>query len=125
MFFYFKLTRRIQRFLEKRFDLYDTCGVLNLHGIPGIIGGVASIITIGFLSDSSLRSSIDHVLALEIVDRTTGQQSLYQFIYLCCTLAISLASGTLVGYLLRLLDDDEAYFLDERYWEVPELQKEE
>ena len=33
-------------FLQRKLGLADTCGVHNLHGIPGIIGGVASAIVI-------------------------------------------------------------------------------
>ncbi|MDP1558163.1 MAG: ammonium transporter [Nitrosomonas sp.] len=33
----------IQPALEARFKLYDTCGVHNLHGMPGLLGGLSAI----------------------------------------------------------------------------------
>lgn len=34
----------LSTFLRKRINLHDTCGVVNLHGIPGVIGGLVSAI---------------------------------------------------------------------------------
>jgi ammonium transporter Rh len=31
-------------FLKRKINLHDTCGVLNLHGIPGILGAFVAVI---------------------------------------------------------------------------------
>jgi len=36
--------------LKNKINLQDTCGVHNLHGIPGIFGGLVSVIIAGFSS---------------------------------------------------------------------------
>jgi len=33
--------------LQNKFNIYDTCGINSLHGMPGILGGIFSIIAIG------------------------------------------------------------------------------
>ena len=49
-FGYIKLTS----FLEEKIGLNDTCGINNLHGIPGILGGILSGIVIASYNTSPL-----------------------------------------------------------------------
>ena len=36
----------IQPWLESKFKLIDTCGVHNLHGMPGLLGGISAIVIV-------------------------------------------------------------------------------
>ena len=42
----------LNTFLQKKIKLHDTCGVHNLHGLPGIIGGVLGAVSAS-LADSA------------------------------------------------------------------------
>lgn len=37
---------KLTAFLEEKIGLNDTCGIHNLHGIPGILGGIFSAIVV-------------------------------------------------------------------------------
>jgi ammonium transporter Rh len=39
---------RIQPMLERR-GLYDTAGIHNLHAMPSLLGGVASVIAVSYM----------------------------------------------------------------------------
>lgn len=43
-------------YLEERFGIYDTCGVHNLHGMPGILGGIVSAIA---AAAYNMKSTVD------------------------------------------------------------------
>jgi ammonium transporter Rh len=98
----------VQSRLESSFNIYDTCGVFNLHGIPGIFGGICSIIAVSIIS--------------------TISTPLLQLSYLIITILISCVTGILTGYILKLLENTSdttitnTLFADINYFEVPKLE---
>ena len=46
--------------MDRWFYLQDTCGVHNLHGIPGILSAVASAIAAGVASNAAGTNLVDY-----------------------------------------------------------------
>ncbi|MHC5060576.1 MAG: ammonium transporter family protein [Planctomycetota bacterium] len=66
----------IQSILEEKTRKVDTCGVLNLHGLPGIAGGLIALFVVKDINKTA------HLLSIGI------------------TIAISLIAGSIVGIIL-------------------------
>ncbi|ETO30418.1 Rh type C glycoprotein [Reticulomyxa filosa] len=73
------------------FFLYS--GVNNLHGMPGILGCIASAITVGSFSD---KSRYYH-------HRDMHYQASYQIAGLCVTLGIAIAGGIATGIVMKFV----------------------
>ena len=83
----------IQPALEKRFRIYDTCGVHNLHGMPGVIGGIAALTIVPGIASAQLAG-------------------------MAITLVISMVGGLFAGTVIRFtglrscaFDDEEEFSL--------------
>eukprot|EP00456_Euglypha_rotunda_P049003 TRINITY_DN3929_c1_g1_i1.p1 TRINITY_DN3929_c1_g1~~TRINITY_DN3929_c1_g1_i1.p1 ORF type:complete len:178 (+),score=22.58 TRINITY_DN3929_c1_g1_i1:67-600(+) len=59
-------------------------------------------------------------------DRDAARQALFQFIFICITLGISIFTGLLTGFFAKQAFfeplEPRDTFLDQVYWEVPELE---
>lgn len=53
--------RFLSPFANKYLKLHDTCGVLNLHGIPGILGGLIGALTAGVTTDKVWGEDISEI----------------------------------------------------------------
>ncbi|NXT50245.1 RHAG protein, partial [Pluvianellus socialis] len=98
--------------LASKLNIQDTCGVHNLHGLPGILGGIAGIIVTAVKEE--VRQGVPF---------TPGMQAAA----LGSTIGIALAGGALTGGILKLpflgQASDQNCFDDSVYWEVPEEEK--
>lgn len=107
----------IQPYLQKKFNLHDTCGVHNLHGLPGILGGISGFISASVVSDSVYGDSITDVFPGRD-GRTAGQQGGYQLLALIVTLSIAMSGGALTGKILNKFrpEEEREYVDDDEDW---------
>uniref|UniRef100_A0A3Q4MIC0 Rh family, C glycoprotein, like 1 n=1 Tax=Neolamprologus brichardi TaxID=32507 RepID=A0A3Q4MIC0_NEOBR len=112
-------------FLEKRLKLQDTCGIHNLHAVPGMLGGfVGAIVAAAATEDIYGKEGLVETFGLtgKFQNRTMSTQGAYQAAGTCVAIAFGLVGGVCVGFILRfpLWGDaaDDFCFDDEAYWEV-------
>jgi len=109
--------------LLRKSKIHDTCGVNNLHGMPGILAAIVGMILATMpryaLYQENLLPSCFHYH-----NRSAWMQVGYQAATLGCTLAIAIGGGVITGFLLKLKvfneKPSEAYFDDHPNWETPE-----
>jgi ammonium transporter Rh len=94
----------IQSRIEGFLSIYDTCGVFNLHGIPGFIGGITSVISVAVYNQDN-------------------KDTLYQLAFIFITISISIVSGLVTGFIINKMHTLNSVFLDDEYWDVPEMEK--
>ncbi|KAJ4462262.1 putative Ammonium transporter Rh type B [Paratrimastix pyriformis] len=92
---------QLQPLLQRKIHLYDTCGILNLHCMPGILGGLISIAVVGFTMQDG---------------EAAGLQTAGLFV----TIGIAAASGALTGLFIRFVTPYlHIEYDDSEEWEVP------
>uniref|UniRef100_A0A667IEF2 Ammonium transporter Rh type B n=1 Tax=Lynx canadensis TaxID=61383 RepID=A0A667IEF2_LYNCA len=110
--------------LEAKFKLQDTCGVHNLHGMPGVLGALLGVLVAGLATHEAYGDGLGSVFPLVAEgQRSATAQAMYQLFGLLVTLTFASVGGGLGGLLLRLpfLDPppDSQCYEDRIYWEVP------
>ena len=100
--------------------LYDTCGIHNLHGIPGLIGGIWSSIIVAFYStgfNTKIAAQYSNGNFLVPIDRTFHQQGGLQIAGTFCSLAI--AFGIIGGLVTSCFykEKPKYFYLDSEYFE--------
>ncbi|CAH2090570.1 unnamed protein product [Euphydryas editha] len=104
----------------------DTCGVNNLHGMPGIFSGLLTVLFAALATKEEYGSDLTGVFGAMSDDgtgRTAANQALNQFFALLVTIVVSTVGGIITGLLARApilepLEDHEKYD-DEVNWELP------
>jgi ammonium transporter Rh len=129
----------IQPWLEKKFSLDDTCGVHNLHGMPGILGALAGAISCAAADEQMYGDSLGNVFAARASvseggeGRTAGEQASFQVAALVITITIACAGGVITGMIVKqacfqppggkgdsLAMPRDLWYRDEAYWETEE-----
>lgn len=129
--------------IQKRLRIHDTCGVHNLHGMPGVLGGIFGALMAGLATEASYDYSLYEIFPARApssemkvsemrdiygispgLNRTAGQQAAYQLLALAITVAIAVISGLVTGLIMRMsicgAISEEQKFDDEVNWEMEE-----
>ncbi|NXK24242.1 RHBG protein, partial [Arenaria interpres] len=132
--------RFLTPFLVRKLALRDQCGIHNLHGLPGILGAVASTVAVLVASKDTSGPHFSQVSPTEgnareeawgqWGDHVVGGQALWQALGLVVAIGGSLLAGLLTGVALRLpclarpperlCFDDSLYFKIQDQAESPE-----
>ena len=114
--------RFIKPILQK-FRAHDTCGVNNLHGMPGILAGIFGIILAAFPAYSLYTDNLVGT-CWHAQERSHLLQIGYQAATLGTTILVAVVGGIITGVILRLplLNDERpsAYHNDATHWETPD-----
>jgi ammonium transporter Rh len=96
-------------FCDDYLKTHDTCGVHNLHGLPSVLGGLASAIFVAIDNDAAFLHN-DGI-----------PQPARQILAVVTTLVLALASGFLTGVVMRFVTLGEALSIEEyndaMWWE--------
>jgi len=122
-----KLTPKLNRFV------HDTCGVNNLHGMPGLFSGLLGAAVAAFYGKAKYFDTDGNTDRLKtfypgiggVDNRDPFVQGGYQLLALLITIVIAIAGGLLTGLLMRIpifeqVKDEEEYFDDQPFWKTPE-----
>lgn len=109
---YAKLSEKLARW-----HIYDTCGINNLHGMPGLFGGLSSAV---FISAYNLTPLNIGLATVDFSNVDFSKQGALQVAGTFISLGIGLATGAVCGGVLYLLYkvENTDFFEDEHFWEM-------
>lgn len=96
---------KLTAFLEDKIGLNDTCGINNLHGIPGILGGIFSAIVVAAHNSTSINPDLEGQLAFypnTVENRTFEDQAGIQIAATFVSMGIGMLLGIITGAFLNI-----------------------
>ncbi|KAL4229279.1 hypothetical protein ACF0H5_012319 [Mactra antiquata] len=133
--------------MASKLKIQDTCGVHNLHGMPGVLAGIGGAIMAVIATEEKWGRTLYEIFPYRMAkpaDVTAGfmvqfpgmdydhgkdwsgkVQGGYQALALCVTLGIALASGVITGLIMKIpafdqVEEEEELFEDAVWWNLPE-----
>ncbi|CAF0772256.1 unnamed protein product [Rotaria sordida] len=107
--------------------IHDTCGVNNLHGMPGLMAGITGIIVASIGDRSGFSKHLTDTCRGGGKSRDSSTQSGFQAAALGLTLGMAIVGGLIAGMILRLpiFAQKGKDFDDEENWHLPENESKE
>jgi len=117
--------------MEEKFGITDTCGVHNLHGMPGVLAAFVSAIAIAAseghgpyveeceADDGSTITDATQCDGYPFGDYSYGEQAGYQILALVVTMAMAIFFGLCTGFILSKMARPKNEYMDVDNFEVP------
>ncbi|CAJ0588983.1 unnamed protein product [Cylicocyclus nassatus] len=114
--------------LSSKFGCHDTCGVNNLHGMPGVFAGLMSAVFVVAYDPALYGKSLNEIYPAmksetNLNGITAGGQAVNQLIGLGLVLVGSIVSGMVTGFILKMKAfnqvRDKEFYADGDYFETP------
>jgi len=126
----------IQPCLLKKLKIHDSCGVNNLHGMPGLFGGLLSVLMAGIaspevydkFSGGTEDKSLTEIFPALASGGTAAGQAMSQFLAILVTLAFALVGGLLTGLVMLMVGKMESMEREDFYnddWNIDEIEAKE
>lgn len=110
--------------LEK-VGLKDTCGVHNLHGMPGVLAAIVSAIAVGASKESKYFGQYNEIYKKAADGRPRAESAGLQMAGLFTTLGLALVGGAIAGVIIAQLPSLPSFFEDKHEYHVPDEEEEE
>jgi len=117
---YIKLNHAIEK---SWFGIHDTCGVANLHGIPGLLGGfISAMVVASYQTPPGLDSAYSPYVDFNKYGRTYSQQAGIQVASTFMSMVMGILFGLAAGLILKTFykADNKDFFTDSIYFELPQ-----
>lgn len=120
-------------FLKKRLKVHDTCGVHNLHALPGIVAAIGGAIAAAMAKEEAYGKDFYAIwparqtiaatnTTVEHLGRTGGAQAGFQIMALIVTIAIAIIGGFITGFIVKFIDQPtkKELYDDAPFFEMPD-----
>ncbi|XP_062453795.1 ammonium transporter Rh type B isoform X2 [Rhea pennata] len=114
--------------LSSKLNIQDTCGVHNVHGMPGILGTLLGMLLTALATADTYGNRMELVFP-HVADgsRTATYQAVWQLCALFVTLLLVLLGGSIVGAILKIKrlgsPPDTQHLENKTFWEVSAEQR--
>ena len=120
---------QLSPYLKEKIGLHDTCGVHNLHGMPGVFGGIMSALTASQTIKTFKNTSASTAL-FPAMDKNMKEPNIYdknlpltfheqagmQLAGLAVTVGIAIVTGAFSGFICSKFGDVEELFDDKEHF---------
>lgn len=112
--------RFLTPFFSNRLRLHDTCGVNNLHGMPGLISGLGSVLAAGLATTDLYGDGLTKIFP---AGRSPRELAGYQAAALGTSFGMAIVCGAITGIILRIpiwnVPTADEVFDDDQTWDLP------